>query len=252
MESNKRQKEIIDLLKENKLLSVNELSKRLFIGPASIRRDLNKLEKLGHVKRTHGGATLLDGLDSEIPLYVREEEARKEKEYIAKLAVKFVRDKDIILMDSSSTTYQITKFLQSYSGITVITNGAKTAIALGEKNISVYCTGGKLREFSLSYIGDTAKKFLENFCGNTLFFSCRAISDDFVLYDSSEYEAELRKVMIKQCNKVVLLCDSAKIGKKSFYKICDFSNINYLVTDKKPDDKFIAQLKECGCGVIWE
>ena len=252
MEALRRQKDIIGLLKEKKILSVNELSKTLYIGPASIRRDLSKLEKLGHVKRTHGGATLVDGLDSEIPLYVREEKSIKEKEIIAKLALSLINEKDIVILDSSTSTYQITRIIPDNKNITVITNGAKTAIALGGKNISVYCTGGKLRESSLSYIGDTAKKFLENFNANTLFFSCRSITDDCVLYDSSEYEAELRKGMIKQCEKVVLLCDSSKFGKKSFYRICDFKDIDYLITDKKPEESFIIFLNQCGCSVIYE
>jgi len=112
------------------------------------------------------------------------------------------------------------------------TNLAKTALSLGEKNIPVYSTGGKLREFSYSFIGDTAKNLIRNFHGNILFFSCRCISQDLSLYDSSEDEAELRKVMMQICDKAVLLCDSSKFNQKSFYKICDFSNIDYLITKK--------------------
>jgi len=252
MESIKRQNDILELLKEHRTMSVTALAEALYIGAASIRRDLIKLERLGHVKRTHGGAALVDSLDSEIPLLVREETWTDEKKYIAKLAIKHINDRDIVILDSSSTTYQLAKLLTSTMNTTVITNGAKTALSLGEKNIPVYSTGGKLREFSYSFIGDTAKNLIRNFHGNILFFSCRCISQDLSLYDSSEDEAELRKVMMQICDKAVLLCDSSKFNQKSFYKICDFSNIDYLITNKKPESNLIAGIQDFGCEVIWE
>ena len=247
----KRQNEIIELLQSNKSMSVGALAQALHIGPASIRRDLTKLERLGHVKRTHGGATLISGLDSEIPLNVREETRIGEKRKIAKMALRLINDKDIVFLDSSTTTYQLARLLSANQAIKVITNGAKTAITLGEKNIPVYSTGGKLREFSYSFVGDTAKTFMQNFHGNILFFSCRHVCGDLVLYDPSEHEAELRKVMMQTCDKTVLLCDSSKFHHKSFYKICDFSDIDYLVTDQKPDDQLMAAIKDFGCEVIW-
>lgn len=67
-----RQKEIMTLLKNKKSITVGELSQKFFIGKATIRRDLNKLEKMGLLKKTYGGAVLLEGLDMEIPLFIRE------------------------------------------------------------------------------------------------------------------------------------------------------------------------------------
>jgi len=57
--------------------------------------------------------------------------------------------------------------------------------------------------------------------------------------------------MMKICDKTVLLCDSSKFHGKSFYKICDFSDIDYLVTDKKPNERILTGLKDYGCEVIW-
>ena len=252
MQSTKRQKEILMLLSKNKFLHVNALSEKLFIGASSIRRDLAKLEKAGSIRRIRGGAMLISGLDREIPLHAREEINIEEKQVIAKLAVKLINDGDIIVMDSSTTVYQLTKFISPNQMVKVITNGAKTAIKLGENTIPVYSTGGQLREHSFSFVGSSAKSFLENFFGDILFFSCRYISDDFILFDSSEQEADLRKTMIKQCRTTVLLCDSSKFSNKSFCKICSLSDIDYLITEIKPTDDFISKAKELNCKVIWE
>ena len=121
-----RQQEIIKILKENKSASVAQLAKKLFIGEATIRRDLDKLEKQGLIKRTYGGAVWLEGLDSEIPLYIRENSNKFQKDLLGKAAAQLVNDGDIIIMDSSSTTHSIVKHLSHLKKLTVVTNGAKT------------------------------------------------------------------------------------------------------------------------------
>ena len=240
-----RQQGIINLLKSKKSVSVTELSKMFFIGEATIRRDLEKLEKMGFLKRTYGGAILLEGLDSEIPLYVREEDQRSAKQVIGQTAAKLVGNGDIIVMDSSSTVLKMVPFLKGKTDLTIITNGAKTAIELGELlHPKVYSTGGKLRENSLSYIGEPARRCIEGFYADTLFFSCRSISIDRGLSDVNEEEAELRRVMIKSCKKVALLCDSTKFDNNSFCVIGGFDKIDCIVTDKNPSPQWVDFFKE--------
>ncbi|MGI6704772.1 MAG: DeoR/GlpR family DNA-binding transcription regulator [Clostridia bacterium] len=246
-----RQQEIINILKAKRSVSVVELSKKFFIGEATIRRDLGKLEKMGLLKRTYGGAVLLEGLDLEIPLSVRESEQKKEKDNIGRLASQLVQDGDIIIMDSSSTTLRMVPYLQGKSALTVITNGAKTAIELGELlRIKVYSTGGMLRENSLSYIGELARKCIEGFYVDTVFFSCRALSMEKGLTDSNGDEAELRRLMIQNSRKAVLLCDHTKLDKISFSRIGDFADIDYIVVDQKPSYEWINFLQEKNVQII--
>lgn len=247
-----RQQEIMNTLRAKKSATVTDLSKIFFIGEATIRRDLEKLEKMGLLKRTYGGAVLLEGLDTEIPLSVRETEQKDAKEVIGQASAKLVEDGDIIIMDSSSTTLKIVPYLKGKSKLTVITNGAKTAVELGELlHIKVYSTGGTLRENSLSYIGELARRCMEGFFVDTLFFSCRALSMDNGLTDSNEDEAELRRIMVKNCRKAVLLCDSTKFDKVAFCKICDFDKIHCLITDQKPPSQWMEFLKEKGVSIIY-
>lgn len=247
-----RQQGIMNVLKSKKSVTVTELSQKFFIGEATIRRDLEKLEKTGLLKRTYGGAVLLEGLDSEIPLSVREIEQKDAKDAIGQIAARQVGDGDIIIMDSSSTTLKMVPHLKGKKQLTVITNGAKTAVELGELlHIKVYCTGGTLRENSLSYIGELARRCIEGFFVDTLFFSCRAISMEKGLSDISEEEAGLRKLMIRNCKKVVLLCDSSKFDRVSFCKICDFDKINAVITDKKPSSQWLECLREKGVELIY-
>lgn len=252
MFSIERQQEIMNLLRTKKSVTVSELSRKFFIGEATIRRDLGKLEKSGLLKRTYGGAVLLEGLDIEIPFSVRETERKESKDAIGKLASGLVRDGDIIVIDSSSTSLRMIPYLKSKKKITAITNGAKIAIELGEQlHTRVYCTGGILRENSLSYIGELARKCIENFFADTLFFSCRAISMEKGLTDSNEDEADLRRIMIDNCKKTVLLCDYTKFDQVSFCKICNFDKINFIVTDRKPSNAWIEFLNKLNVKLLY-
>jgi DeoR/GlpR family transcriptional regulator of sugar metabolism len=235
-----REQEIIDLIKHKKSITVAELSNKFYISEASIRRDLTRLEKKGIIKRTYGGAVLVEGLDAEIPLSVRETEQKTAKDVIGRLAASLVKDGDTAILDSSSTTLRMVPYLEGKDNLTVITNGAKTAVELGEfLHIKVYSTGGALRENSLSYIGELARKAIESFFVETLFFSCRSISLEKGLFDSNEQESELRRIMMNQASRIVLLCDSSKFDKLSFSKISGFERIHYLITDIKPSKEWI-------------
>lgn len=240
-----RRKAIFDVLKKEKSVTVRKLSEQFYIGEATIRRDLEKLKKSGLVNRTYGGAVLIEGLHTEVPLYVRETERREEKNTISKLASKLISNGDIVILDSSSTTLRMVSTLHNLTDLSVITNGARTAVDLAEvRNIKVYSTGGVLRDNSLSYIGEMAKAFLNNFNADILFFSCRALSMDKGITDSNEEEATLRKLMIKSSKTSVLLCDSTKFDHTSFCKIGDIDCVDYIITDTKPSSMWIDYFKE--------
>ena len=235
MFSIERQQKISHLLRNKKSVTVSELSKIFFIGEATIRRDLEKLEKKGLIKRIYGGAVLLEGLDAEVPLSVREVEQKGEKDIIGRFAAQLVHDGDIIIMDSSSTTLKMVPYLKSKKNLTVVTNGARTSVELAESgHAKVYCTGGLLRENSLSYIGESARRSIESHYADILFFSCRGITMGRGIFDSNENEAELRRMMIQNCRKSILLCDHTKFDQISFCKICGFDMIHSIVTDQKP------------------
>ena len=123
MLSLERQNEIVNYLKEHHSATVSELSEKFYIGPASIRRDLAKLEKLDIVKRTHGGAVLVESLSHDIPLNIRGRLSYDAKRIIGRLAAEQVMDNDMIFMDSSTTTCQMAPYLNQKCNLTIVTNG---------------------------------------------------------------------------------------------------------------------------------
>ena len=240
-----RRAQIMEILKENNSMSVVRLSKQLYTSEATIRRDLTKLENEGLVKRTYGGVVLIEGLKTEIPLSMREREQQESKNLIGKVAASLVRDGSIIILDSSSTTSNMVRHLAGKNNLSILTNGAKTAVMLGEGcHANIYCTGGKLRRNSLSFIGEEARAFIARYHVDTMFFSCRGLVFEDGLFDSSTEEAELRRAMIKSAKKRVLLCDSTKIGKHSFQRICNIQEINTIITNAQINTETIQALQE--------
>lgn len=252
MLSDERRMEIIQMLKEQKHIVVAELAQQFFTSEATIRRDLDKLKKTGLLKRTYGGAALVEGIDAEIPLSVREDERKHEKEVIAQLASQLVKEGDVIIVDSSSTCAKLIPHLYTIRPKTIITNNPKTAIALSRSNsMKVYGTGGLLRSSSLSFVGEPARHMISTFFVDTLFFSCRGASIDTGLTDPSEEEAELKRVMLAHSKTKVVMLDSNKMNQNAFSCICDFSNIDYFITEVKPSNCWLSFLNDHGVKVMY-
>ena len=235
-----RQNAIMALIKAKKTVSVHELSGRFFTSEASIRRDLTSLEKQGDDQ------VLVDFVNNvEIPVNVREQEQMDTKTQIAKIAATLIQNQDTIFLDSSTTTGQLTKFLQDKDNLTVVTNGIRAIIGLAElPDISIYSIGGKLRNHSLSVVGGQAESFSENFWATKLFFSCTGLLETLGAMDYSSEEAEVRKKIMKNCQTKILLADHTKFGRPAFYKICGFDRINILITDQKPADHWMEILEK--------
>lgn len=228
-----RRQALLEYIRAHRAATVEALARRFFASEATVRRDLADLAGRRLLRRTHGGALALEGLESEIPMSVREAENRRAKEAIAAAAAARVRDGDVLVLDSSSTALRMVPHLAARQDLTILTNGAKAALALAElRRFRVYGTGGILRDNSLSFVGPRALDFLRSFHADRVFFSTRAFSLEKGVTDVSEEEAELRRAMLDQAREAVYLCDSSKLGTVSFSFVCPVSRLDVLVMDR--------------------
>ena len=247
-----RQNAIRDILLREKAVSITNLSEQFDTSNASIRRDLEKLELQGLVKRTYGGAVLIEGITEEIPLFVREIEQKAAKQKIAGTAARYIVDQDIIFMDSSTTTKELTGFLSEKKNLTVITNGIRAMTDLSQlDNVEVYGISGRLRKPSLSMVGNQAETNVTNYWGAKLFFSCTGMWISHGAMDYSDAEAEVRKKMMTVSQEVILLCDHTKFDRPAFYKICSFSRINILITDHHLSSQWETLLQQNGVEIVY-
>ena len=169
-----RKNEILSILQKEQRVLVAELSTRYQVTEETIRRDLEKLEKEGFVKKTYGGAVLNKNSTIDMPLKIREKTNRKEKQKIAQTVASLIEDGESIMLDSSSTSLMIAQELKKKKKLTVITNSVEVLIELsGCEGIKVISTGGTLRDSSLSLGGKMAHDVREKYYVDKAILSCK-------------------------------------------------------------------------------
>ena len=224
-----RQKEILDFLNEKTGVTIARLAKMLHVSETTVRRDLNALQAQGKVKRTFGGVVLMDAQEKEVPLMLRTEENLEEKRQLARKAIEYLKDGDVVFFDASSTIMQIVLLLgKEFKNIIAITNGLQTALELAKEGITTFCTGGKLLNRSLAFAGVEAEKYLRGINFDVAFMTCRGYCDG-VFSDSSSEEASVRQTVIKQTKRTYFVFDTRKIGKKFFYNIATENEVDGII-----------------------
>ena len=141
--------------------------------------------------------------------------------------------------------------LGDFDKLTVLTSSLYVAVELSSNAaIDVIQLGGNVRKSSKSIVGPMAEQMLADFSCNTLFLGADGIDLDFGITTSNAQEAHLNQRMIANAEKVILLSDSSKIGKRSFGKIGAIEDIDVLITDKNLKKKDKKLLEELGVDVI--
>ena len=240
----RRHKIVIQIQEEKKVL-VQELAVKFSVTEETIRRDLEKLEDQGILKRTYGGAIVNEGTNVDMPLDMREVINKEGKVNIAERVEEEIKDGDTIMLDSSSTAYYVAKCLRkSNKRVTLITNSLKVITDLQDyKNINLILAGGVFRESSKSFTGKWTQSIIKNYYVNKAIICCKGIDVERGVMDSNEEEAEVKKVMVNSASKVILVVDSIKFDKSSFVNIVQFKDIDYIYTDKDVNDKWKKVLK---------
>ncbi len=227
-----------NLQKEGRVV-VADLSKEFKVTEETIRRDLEKLEKEGFAKKTYGGAIINDSVNVDLPYTVRKKANVTNKQDIAELIDNIVEDGDHIMLDASSTAVYIAKSLKNKKNLTIITNSIEILLELSDVvGWKVLSTGGVMKEGSLSLVGLQAEKMIKSFHVDKTIISCKGIDIDYGLTDSNEMEAHIKMLMLDSAATKILAVDNSKFDKISFTRIGELSDIDIMVTDVKPNDKW--------------
>lgn len=227
-----RHETILNTLAKEKHVEVLELCKQLNVSAVTIRKDLKLLEEKGLLFRTHGGASLENPYINEKAVLEKEKISVEEKNGIAQAAAKLINENDSIMIASGTTVQALSKFIKPKNKLTVITSSLYVVLHLiHDKNIEILQLGGYVRHSSASVIGSYAAHVLDNISCSKLFLGVDGIDFDYGLSTTSLEEAQLNQKMLASAQKVIVLADSTKFGKKSFAKICEVSDINEIITD---------------------
>lgn len=244
-----RYEKIVKLVGERGSIRVSELSELCQVTEETIRRDLDRLESEGRLRRSHGGAVSIKEQQSEIPYFEREVTNAEEKKRIAQEAVGWIQPHDRVLLDASSTAWYMASYLPDIP-LTVLTNSIKVATELsGKEKIVVISTGGQLARGSLSYVGPLAERSLDAYHVDKLFLSCKGVHLERGISESNEMQALVKKKMIDIAEQVILLADSSKFGVRAFTHVAELTEADAVITDRGLSPDTVSQLQERGFSV---
>jgi DeoR family transcriptional regulator, aga operon transcriptional repressor len=236
--TDKRAKEILRLLLRHGKTTVEDLTAELTASPASIRRDLARLEERGLVQRTHGGAMLTgkavyEPFRFDASFQVREDRFAQEKQRIAQAAAALVEENETIGLSAGTTTTLIARQLLHRRGVHIVTNAVNIGMELSSSTaVETTLTGGSMRwAGAFSLVGPAAIESLQNFVMDRFFLSVTGIDPVRGATMIQPEEAAVFRVMVRQAREVIVVADSSKISMVSPAVICPPRDIDLLITD---------------------
>ena len=227
-----REDKILDILMREGTVTPEHLAAMLYVSLPTVRRDLIRLDKKGLILRSHGSVAIKrTAADAKIPFSLREDERSTQKDIMARRAAELVSDGDTVMLDGSTSAYHIIPYLAEKKDIIVITSGAKAALRLAELGIQTVSSGGRMINRSFSYVGEDATATILRYNADVAFFSCRGLSDDGTPSDNSAEENEVRRAMMRNSKKKILLCDKRKLGKVFLNNLCRPEEIDIVISE---------------------
>ena len=235
---------ILEILRNHsRFVTVEQLSEKLFVSGATIRRDLDVLEKSKLIQRTRGGAILLESISTEAPMVLRETRNEMQKQIIATIARDYIKDGMTIFMDSSSTVFTLARNLSLINNLTVVTNNLKIAWLLSEhKGVTLLCTGGWLKERSMSFFGPSAVQFINRLNADAAFLSAMGFTFKNGSSDASEEDYYVKRAFISNSKKRYLLADTSKQGKEFMYRTSPLSDYTRVITESRELNERLHEL----------
>jgi DeoR family transcriptional regulator, fructose operon transcriptional repressor len=250
----KRIIEVKKLIKREKVVTVERLSEVFNISPITARRDLERLNNEGFLTRVHGGAVYKNAIEPE-PIFSEQIKLYKEeKSNIAEEASKRINENDIVVLESGSTCLAIVKYLRDKKNIKVSTAGIPLTnelwkLSMTKKDIEVSVCGGIIRPNSSIYVGPHAINFFNSINADISFLSPVGISVEKGISTATEFDAELMRAIMRCSKKKILLSDSSKFGKFSYFNVAPLKSFDEIITDSSLDKKFYEKIKNIGINI---
>src|SRR5579884_172259 len=245
-----RQELLRGILREDHVVRVDDLSRRLRVSVATIRRDLDQLESLGEIRRVHGGAVGVEGRLEEPFFDAKTSIAAREKERIARAAVRLLEPNDTIYLDGGSTVLELARLIRDRSNVTVVTNSLRAAMELASRGPRLILIGGELRRLSQTLVGPLSRLTLEDLHVDKAFMGTIGLTLEEGLTTTDPSEAYTKELVMRQARQVILLADSGKAGKVSFARAGRLENVHVVVTDRALEKNFARELAKKGIKVV--
>jgi DeoR/GlpR family transcriptional regulator of sugar metabolism len=249
MQAEERQKRIEDRLTKVEFASLEELSELVDASISTIRRDLDILEGKGLLRRTHGGARLINPKSDEFTFSTRDTHQLSEKEAIGKACAELILPNQTVIVDAGTTCFHVARYLEAKNPH-IITNSLPVAnIFSSTPKLEVVVTGGVIYPRLGVLVGPLAVAAFSQIQADVAVMSCGGVTPDGVT-NSHGLLIEIQRAMMQAASRVILCLDHTKFGRQSISQLCELPSIDTVITDQLPPPEIGAAFEKAGTEVI--
>lgn len=249
MQPEERQKRIEDHLQRVEFASLEELAEQVDASLSTVRRDLAALEVNGNIRRTHGGARLINPRSDEFVFHARDTHQLAEKEAIGRQCADLIRPGQTVIVDAGTTAYHVARHLESKRP-QIITNSLPVANLFGSAMmVETILTGGVLYPRLGVLVGPLAVETLTRMHADVAIMGAGGITPDGV-FNSHALLIEIQRAMMRAAQRVIFCLDHTKLGRRSVSRLCGLEEVPVLVTDPAASLEVVAALEAAGVEVL--
>lgn len=236
---------------QNEQVTISELQEHFDVSVNTLRRDLDELEARGHVAKVYGGAAARNPA-SLISMPRRFQMNVPDKRMIGELAASVIPDGTTIFIDSGSTTYNIIRHLGSKKGLTLVTHSLIAANEASRlKEINTISLGGIYNASLGAFVGISSLDSIKTLSVRIAVMAATGVSIKRGLTNTTYFEAEIKRVITSNCEKIVLMADHTKFDHDAMISYCPLERVSTVVTDHEPSAKYMDFFKKHGIGVLY-
>lgn len=229
----KRYEKILEIVNEMRVVSIDDFCTKLDVSKATVRRDLIYLDDNNLLKRTHGGAvSMVKPALEDVPISLRHRMFKEEKERIAQAALEMIRDGSTIYIGAGTTMRELASRLDIFSKLTVLTNDIGVAYEVSQRTSNdLILAGGVLKKPTASLVGSFTENILRDLFVEVAFMSSDSVKPKTGFMDYNIDEVAIKRLMIANARKTVMLCDQSKFQNNAFMSICPLASITQTITN---------------------
>jgi DeoR family fructose operon transcriptional repressor len=245
-----RRIKILERVAEGVSIQVGDLARDFGCSEMTIRRDIQRLERDGFLRRTYGGATAHLTRSFDVAFNARALANAREKRLIALEAARRIDDARLLFVGIGTTAEQFARYLPARGELTVVTGSLPIASMLGTRPLRTVVLGGTVRRDELSCIGPAARSTLERYRFDLAVVGTAGLTARWGLTDLNDEEAEIHRIAVERSERLMVIADGSKLGLAASAMVAPASSIHILVTDATAPESELEALRALGVEIL--
>ncbi|MBN1553668.1 MAG: DeoR/GlpR transcriptional regulator [Phycisphaerae bacterium] len=251
-QSDDRQKRIFRLLEEHNEVNTAALADRFGVTEMTIRRDLKVLFEKGLARPFYGGAIATRRITLEMQFDQRRNCHLEEKRRIGKAAAERIPEGATVFLDTGTTTLEVAmEIVKRNVACHIITASLAVAGRLwGKGNVRLSLVGGEVRKNSPDLVGPISEWMTEKLSADIAILGSDGIHPKRGSFSAELETARIAERMACNAEKVIVVADHTKIGRRGAARYASFDRIDVIITDRKAKRDDLGRIRRQGVDVL--